>query len=91
MALTDDEIKVLETLVEHYGVIDDWQVNHWRNYHLMIEAVLDVIKIEQNSEARVYARNRRNDLNKSHKEEGQRLENESDKLFLIASNMYDRL
>lgn len=87
MALTDDEIKVLETLVDHYGFVNDWQVDHWRNYHLIIEAALDDFTAGQNSEEGIRVAKEIKNLNKIYSEDKQRLTNESDQLFSIARDL----
>jgi oligoribonuclease NrnB/cAMP/cGMP phosphodiesterase (DHH superfamily) len=73
MALTQSDINLLHMLVEHYGYVDDWKIDHWKNLNLLIEAGLDEYKAVKGAEAK--------ELKKPDYEE------KPEKLFSIAKKM----
>jgi hypothetical protein len=82
MALTESELDVMKVLVEYYGDFNNWKIDHWKNYHLLIKAGVEEL---------VYENNLNNDdrLQEStlYKKETQRLNLETDKLFVIAKKI----
>jgi hypothetical protein len=82
MALTESELEVVKILVEHYGHLKNWKINHWKNYHLLIKAGAEEVayKNNLNNDDKVEESTR-------YKKETQRLNLETDKLFAIAKKI----
>ena len=79
MALTDSDRDVIKIFLEYYGDFNNWETNHWKNYHLLITAGCEEIADEYNSN--------NDDDESAYKKETQRLTLEKDKLFAIAKKM----
>jgi hypothetical protein len=80
MAFTESQIEAVKILVEHYGDIHSWEIDHWKNYHLLIEAMAD-------ETANKYNLNNDDDEAAVYKKENQKLTLEADKLFAIAKKV----
>jgi hypothetical protein len=37
MGLTEEEIEAVKILEEHYGDINSWEIDHWKNYNEMLD------------------------------------------------------
>jgi len=62
MEPTESQMEVFNILVEHYGDVDSWKINHWKNYNEMLrvrdKAWLSEYDLNNNGSYTVYQKER---------------------------------
>mgnify|MGYP006112224355 CR=1 FL=1 len=48
MALTESQLYIAKMLVKYYGYVGSWEIDHWKNYNLLIKAGYEEIADKNN-------------------------------------------
>jgi hypothetical protein len=89
MALIENQLEIVKILVEHYGYINSWEIDHWKNYHLLIEAAHEqcVYDYNLNNDDRIKYNRTKNIDAAVYEKEFQGLTLEAYKLFALTKKM----